>query len=234
MEKHPTETIPAYALKCLDLEEYEQVRKHISKCAVCLAEVKQIEQTLANMSHAAPVTEPPASLKSRLMSSLRTGRSFAWFEQLVIRWPRLVPSAGLAAMMLAIVFGIMSFALLHQKGQFSEQDLSRIQFARFQGTAVMPEASGVLLVTADKQQGILVVSALQPLDQTKQYQLWLIKDGRRTNGGVFSVSSAGDAHLIVSTDIPLGTYDAFGVTIEPFGGSQGPTGPKVLGGSMVL
>jgi anti-sigma-K factor RskA len=137
-------------------------------------------------------------------------------------------------MMLAIVFGIMNLVFMQQLGRFQDQELSRVQFARFQGTAVMPGASGVLLVTADKQQGILVVSALEALDQTKQYQLWLIKDGRRTNGGVFSVSSAGDAYLIVSTDIPLSKYDAFGVTVEPFGGSQGPTGPKVLGGSMVL
>jgi anti-sigma-K factor RskA len=59
--------------------------------------------------------------------------------------------------------------------------------------------------------------------------LWLIQDGQRTSGGVFSVSDEGYGSLWISSPEPLATYSAFGITIEPAGGSPGPTGDKVLG-----
>jgi anti-sigma-K factor RskA len=77
-----------------------------------------------------------------------------------------------------------------------------------------------------------VVDSLPVLDVTHQYQLWLIKDGKRTSGGVFSVSQAGYGALAISSPQPLKEFAAFGITIEPAGGSPGPTGDKVMGGSL--
>ena len=55
-------------------------------------------------------------------------------------------------------------------------------------------------------------------------------DGLRTSGGVFSVSEEGYGYLEVSSEKPLFDYSEFGITTEPLGGSQEPTGEKVLGG----
>ena len=71
---------------------------------------------------------------------------------------------------------------------------------------------------------------MEPLDDAQQYQLWLIRDGERTSGGVFSVSQSGYTAMQVYSREPLASFDAFGITIEPYGGSPGPTGDKVLGG----
>jgi anti-sigma-K factor RskA len=60
----------------------------------------------------------------------------------------------------------------------------------------------------------------------------LIRDGQRTNGGVFSVNPDGYASLELYSPLPLIQYQAIGITIEPWGGSPGPTGPKVLGGDL--
>jgi len=64
----------------------------------------------------------------------------------------------------------------------------------------------------------------------KQYQLWLISDGEKANGGVFSVNQEGYGNLLVVSSKPLTEYSAFGITVVPEGGSPGPTGVKVLGG----
>jgi anti-sigma-K factor RskA len=77
-----------------------------------------------------------------------------------------------------------------------------------------------------------VVDHLGALSPEQQYQLWLIQDGKRTSGGVFSVSSEGYASLVIASPLPLDAYSAFGVTIEPQGGSPAPTGEKVLGGNL--
>jgi anti-sigma-K factor RskA len=59
--------------------------------------------------------------------------------------------------------------------------------------------------------------------------LWLIQDGERTDGGVFSVNPEGYGSLWVEVPQSLSSFTAFGVSIEPSGGSPGPTGDKVLG-----
>jgi anti-sigma-K factor RskA len=49
---------------------------------------------------------------------------------------------------------------------------------------------------------------------------------------VFSVDSKGYASIWVYSQAPLIQYQQFGITIEPTGGSLGPTGAKVLGGKL--
>ena len=97
------------------------------------------------------------------------------------------------------------------------------------GTGAAPASAGTLVVDSEGEYGTLVVEGLPALDQDHQYQVWLIRDGQRTSGGVFSVSPEGYGALMLSSPEPLSSYPAFGVTIEPEGGSPGPTGDKVLG-----
>jgi hypothetical protein len=48
---------------------------------------------------------------------------------------------------------------------------------------------------------------------------------------VFSVDAGGYGTTMVTSPLPLTSYVAFGVTVEPIGDSPGPTGQKVLGGT---
>jgi anti-sigma-K factor RskA len=79
---------------------------------------------------------------------------------------------------------------------------------------------------------ILVVNGLDVLPLDKQYQLWLAVGDRRDSGGVFSVSRSGYGALEISAPQPLREYARVGITIEPSGGSPGPTGDRVLGGDL--
>jgi len=232
MEQHPLENLPAYALGCLEPAEAEMVGLHLAGCSACCEELDAWERTVDQLIHATPVVEPPAALDTRLMASIRPARTYPWFERLLQSWPRLVPAASVAALLLVIVSGLINLALLRQVDDGKLSGLADVQLARFAGTEVMPAASGVLMVADDAKEGVLLVSAMLPLEAHQQYQLWLIRNGERTSGGVFSVNVEGEARLLVASEIPLAHYDAFGVTIEPYGGSAGPTGPKVLGGTI--
>jgi len=57
-------------------------------------------------------------------------------------------------------------------------------------------------------------------------------NGKRTNGGVFSVDQDGYAVMEVYAPQPLSAYPQFGITVEPAGGSPAPTGEKVMGGKV--
>jgi anti-sigma-K factor RskA len=89
-----------------------------------------------------------------------------------------------------------------------------------------------MIVFKNNHYGSLTVENAPVLDATQQYQVWLIKNGERTNGGVFSVNDSGYGVLQVYSKQPLEIYDSFGITIEPAGGSPAPTGERILGGGL--
>ena len=100
---------------------------------------------------------------------------------------------------------------------------------RLAGSEVAPEASGIIYNSADGRNGTVIVDRLPQLGPDQQYQLWLIQHGQRTSGAVFSVDADGYRGLQIASPIPLQDYSAFGITIEPAGGSPSPTGQRVLG-----
>jgi anti-sigma-K factor RskA len=98
------------------------------------------------------------------------------------------------------------------------------------GDAIVEGASGMLIISRDGQNGALVVDSLPTLDADQAYQLWLIKDDHRASGAIFTVDEAGYGGTRVEAPELLFEYSAAGVTIEPAGGSSGPTGERVLFG----
>lgn len=80
--------------------------------------------------------------------------------------------------------------------------------------------------------GILEANDFPPLAPGMAYQLWLIKDGQRTSGGLFTVSDTGSGTLIFTPPDTLEAFDGMGITPEPASGSPGPTAPPVVTGSL--
>jgi anti-sigma-K factor RskA len=116
--------------------------------------------------------------------------------------------------------------------QISDQYQNTLRTVPLMGTDVKPDAIGLLVISKDGTHGTVVVDRLPVLDETQEYQLWLIKDGQRTSGGVFSVDEDGYGAKWIGSPDPLASYQSFGLTIEPAGGSPAPTGEKVLGGDL--
>jgi hypothetical protein len=78
----------------------------------------------------------------------------------------------------------------------------------------------------------LYTDRLPALTPDLAYQLWLIRDGKRTNGGVFQVDAQGRGTLIFWPPEPLDSYDALGISTEPAMGSEAPTTPPVAFGEL--
>jgi hypothetical protein len=80
---------------------------------------------------------------------------------------------------------------------------------------------------------IFVASHLAPLPAGKTYELWLIPaDGTAPRAaGTFRPDQSGNANVVAPPMRENLTAKAFGVTIEPEGGSSTPTMPILLAGS---
>jgi anti-sigma-K factor RskA len=236
--EHVTDLIPTYALGSLDLDEVGQIEEHLSACEVCHAELVRFnsivddfplaiqEHTLPNhlkttiLQQAAKVTKLQ---ETRRTTSLRESRSrTAWG----------MPAWGALGLVVLVLLAVSNLFLWQQVRVFENAATSALRTVRMNGTDFSPEATGMIVMSLDGEYGTLVVDHLPPLEAERQYQLWLVRDGMRTSGGIFSVSQEGYASLIVSSPDPLDSYQAFGITIEPYGGSPGPTGERVLAGQL--
>jgi anti-sigma-K factor RskA len=71
---------------------------------------------------------------------------------------------------------------------------------------------------------------LPELGQDKTYQVWLIEpDGHRVSAGLFRPQpDASYTTQPVITEQDITKFTGVGVTIEPAGGSDQPTGPRVF------
>ena len=246
-EEHVSDLIPAYILSCLDSEEISQVQEHLNSCAECMRELKSYEPVIEALAFLPQQISPSPSHKEILLKSindsgyenttLQTNPSVfhGLANSISRRLAQVLPVWSSISLVLVIALAITSFILFRQVRDKTPDNApipSAFTMIPLSGTSSAPDAIGVMIITNHGLRGDLNVDGLQPLDSEHQYQLWLSQEGNRTNGGVFSVSPQGFGTLGINSSIPLVEYETFGITIEPAGGSTGPTGEMVLDGGL--
>ena len=120
----------------------------------------------------------------------------------------------------------------NQKTVLVELSSPNAQAFAISGTEHQPQAQGHMIADAKTGSAVLVVSGLKPLEAGNTYEFWLINDSGAVPAGLFKVNSEGLGVLQVTRDFNPGTYNAIGVSIEPQGGSQAPTGDIVMLGKL--
>jgi anti-sigma-K factor RskA len=236
LENHVLDLLPAYVLDALTEEETGQVAEHLVTCHTCQAELARLQQVADDLPLALTQTDPPARVKLSLMTAIHsrqlgaapsTGPAF--WQKLVGFFRMPLPAIGVALIVVLALGNIFLFRQLNLANQPSSNSMQVIALANTQNA---PNAEGTLIINQRGDYGTLVVDKLAQLDPSQQYQIWLLIDGQRTSGGIFSVNNDGYASLEIMAPLPLAQYDSVGITIEPSGGSPAPTGAKVLGGAI--
>ena len=240
-QDHISKLIPAYALDCLDPEDKRIAETHLAACAECRAELAEYRTIVVDLSLAVPEVAPPAGLKQQIINQAgkqkkaRNG-THGFFARLVqpvqlaLAAISRSPGFALASLALVIVLAASNLMLFNQISQNNQAKQEGLRTIALSGTENSPGASGLIVISSNGEKGTLVADGLTELSSDQAYQLWLIRDGKRDSGGTFIVDQNGYGRLWVASPQPLGDYQAFGITIEPAGGSPGPTGTKVLGG----
>ncbi|GAB4416844.1 MAG: anti-sigma factor [Anaerolineae bacterium] len=237
-DNHVLELLPAYALGSLDPAEHIAVSKHAQNCPVCAAELAAYQAVVAELALAVPDALPSADLKRQLLARAQKAPSIPAGQPRPNRWQRwpqlsqrAVLAWGIASFLLILVLTASNFLLW--------QRLTRLEAVTRSGgmraiplTGLAPGAAGFVLIGADGQNGAFVVDDLPPLEPNYQYQLWLLQNGYRTSGAVFSVDEYGYGGGRIRAPKNLFEYSGCDVSVEPAGGSSEPTGEKVLAGTL--
>ena len=234
-DKHVIELLPAYALGSLDEDELLVVSTHLGTCERCREELISYELVGDQLMLAVPEYVPPRNLIDSILSKVMQKNDREEPGRGVSKWLRsMKPAWNFIGVGLILALGITSLTLWQEVNQLQSSTSEMGQQEVFlQSSGVnLEDAKGVLLISKNDLKATLIVEGLPVLKEGYQYQLWLIKDGLRDSGGVFSVSQGGYGFLTISSADEFSSYHVFGITVEPAGGSSAPTGEKVLGSDL--
>ncbi len=231
------ENLPAYALGALDAEHTAALETHLDTCESCRAELADYRAISDTLLTAIPARQPSPALRKRLQSRLPSARKssrprFTWtFSQLAV-------GTALVLLLFMNAFSFVQSRQIQRQQASLLQQLKTNQFAlsmlAYPSTQSFPIAgktlSGSVLLDRDRNTAALVMWHLPDLSDEQIYQVWLIqKDGHRVSAGLFRPQ--GDTSYTTQPIFmkqSLSDFVGIGVTVEPAGGSDQPTGPRVF------
>ena len=236
--KQINELLPAYALGCLEDEDAGIVSEHLASCDTCIVRLSAYQHTVDLLSFGAPKVNPPEMLKKKLIGKIQPKRlTDIKIQQpakhLVWRdfWRKFSPVWAVASLAIIAALAISNLVQFQTAGKLGgEEVVQEMIILKMKGTTKAPHADGTLVIGHNRLRGVLVASDLPVPDKDYQYQLWLIENGNRTNGGIFSVTPNGYAVVEVASPVSFLDFQSFAVTLEPAGGSPAPTGDQFMVG----
>lgn len=214
-----------------------QIEHHIQSCPVCQKNKVEFEEIMAMLAQSVPLKEAPADWKDDILNEVwaheddslyKTKPSLRpnWFLRIKNQFTPL--SAAVIGFLLAVLtFTVAEYVQLNTENKVLQHNMT----LALQHTDKANGAGGRVLIM--EQNGMIelyvMTEDLPPLVDNQVYQVWLIKNGKRDNAGIFRVNENGEGLLRYVMDSKNFTYDSIGITLEPDGQGTQPRGEKVLG-----
>lgn len=240
--------VGSYVVHGLGAAEHDEFERHLRQCPACQVEVRELLETVAELSRLTSRT-PPRGLRGRVLSSIRRHRplpppsstpSSAPVVPVAPRTasadrPRLRSRPLVLALVAALTVVLALGAVLLGQVQQRRLEVAQIQQESRLMTAedatvhraVLAGGHPVtLVVSREQRRALLVGTELPALDADHRYQLWTQdRAGAMSPGTVFG---SADRHRVwLTTGIDRAV--AVAVTVEPSGGSSRPSSsPEVI------
>jgi anti-sigma-K factor RskA len=238
------ENLAAYALCALDAAEASALEAHLETCQDCQSELADYQAVASGLSQSIPPHRPPEGLRRKLIARLPSQRRriSTPFTNLFGRFHigQVASTVALLVLLGLNIFSSLQIRELQQtQAELAErlsQDQTAIAMLAYPSTQAFPvqadveNVAGSMLVDNDRRIAVLVVWNLPQVEAGQTYQIWLIDpDGERISGGLFKPIE-GQRYTTTTIWSPdsFKRYVGIGVTVEPEGGSEAPTGSRVL------
>ncbi len=211
--------------------------RHLAGCTDCGTEVDDLREAVTRLSRYV-ARQPPAALKSKVLTAVGRLRQLPPEPRAEVsvaagsrpnRARTVRRSLTLAAAFVAVAAsGGVAFDQYRDNAATTAANtstatiLAQLDTRTFQG-AVAGGGQATVVLSAHQDAAVVLVRGLKPLTGRRTYQLWLI-DGSH-NARSIGLTDGKSLHPTVISHGTTGKV-AFGVTIEPRGGSARPTLPS--------
>jgi anti-sigma-K factor RskA len=258
MDPRIDELLPFYALDALTDEERELVESYLAEHPEAREQINDLHSGASALPYGISPVEPPRHVKEALMARVNADAQVhaqptirvshppaarrSWLENM---FQVLSLGAAATAIIWAIVLNMQVSRLqteifgLHEtlakQSNTLEQILvnlpkspSNVITVSVKGTNVEPSAHGQLIADPKEESAVLIISGLPKLEANRTYQVWLGSGGTMVSAGLLSVDENGQGVVVVTSDESIGSFNQLGISVEPEGGSQQPTGDIVV------
>jgi anti-sigma-K factor RskA len=238
------ELLEDYVLGNIESSNAEMVEAHIDAgCPECQLRLHEISEISVKLASDMPQLEPSKQVKVKLLNRIKQSSHnkrttiFNIFQN--YSW------VSAAAVVLIVALSSLSLTLLKinrdlKRELTDTQDITALlnspgmQFVDLEGVDPNPQAFGKVVVDPEKGAAVVYMYALPQTPEGMEYQLWVMREGKPTSAGLFTVTEDGSAMLALEELSNPRDIGSFLVTIEPTGGQVSPTGMMYLTGSNVF
>jgi anti-sigma-K factor RskA len=230
-----------YALDALPDDDRILFEQHLAYCAACTAEVIEFREAAVRLS-AGVAASPPPDLKSAVMASIIQVEQLPPLGEVEARadagTPVSRPAFGRRSLLaLAAAAVIVAGAGGVAIDQYRDNNASQRTADRIAAVLAQPDARTVrgsltgggqvtMVASANQDAAVVVLRDLPSLPSRQTYQLWLIDSSKAAHSIGLAEGDTSDQTKVVAGGV-TGKV-AFGVTVEPKGGSQQPTMPAAV------
>jgi anti-sigma-K factor RskA len=236
------ENLPAYAIGALDAEDVIALESHLTTCASCRTELAEYRALSESLLTAVPPKHPAPALRKRLQSRLpgakRSTSTRPGAKRINWSFGQLGIGAALVLLLAMNVYSLLQMrtlqteqARLNRQVRTGQTVMSMLSYPATERLAINEDnLVGSLLLDKERNMVALIVWNMPPLQEDKTYQIWLIDpQGGRVSAGLFRPeNNQAYTTQVVFPDQSLADFTGVGVTIEPAGGSDQPTGERVF------
>ncbi|MBK8024916.1 MAG: anti-sigma factor [Chloroflexi bacterium] len=229
--------IPAYRIGAADAEEVRQIEAALERCPELAAEIARYDEVALALAEEVPQTVPPAALLGQVLAAARQTTAAGATTLANVPAPRLTPAPPvetsrrrLPLRWLAAAAVLLIFFAANNLYWIDRLNTERSRQLRLP-SAVEGEATNAwarVLWSGVDERGVLIAGNFPPRDEDVSFQAWVRRDDVVTSLGVFQVDETGMGSLTFDANLLSDPFEAMGVTIEPMGGSPGPTGNPVV------
>lgn len=227
--------IAPYVLGAVSTDEERAVRSHIMSCEDCMREAESLSGVAGALALAVDEAPVPSGFADAIVAKVQSERPATSGAPVVIvdrwfRWRKAV--AGVAAVaVLAAIFSTSAF--LAQRAQVQRYESAVPPLVHGEGMRLAGAGGAVARMVPTADGATLFATGLDEAPDRHTYQLWLmecedpgvIETCDPTSAGTFDVSGG---IAVLETRTSLEGYDRAAVTVEPEGGSEGPTTLPVI------
>ncbi|MEZ4669504.1 MAG: anti-sigma factor [Anaerolineae bacterium] len=221
--------IPAYALGALEAEERVAVEALLKVDAEARRELAVYQDITDVLAMSVPARPAPAYLGDDLRRRLAAERPVtpSIIQRQPVRrfntWAAFLAAAAVVALVIAVTLllnrpdpGAQLYGLIVAQAGFHQIVIEGANDVR-----------GDLVVSPDGREAVIRLEQVPQLEDNHTLQLWLIDAEGAHSGGLFPVSDPQRIYYVV---VPLekaaSQYAAFGMSVEPEGGSPLVTAPS--------
>lgn len=225
--------IAPYVLGAVTTEEEREVRSHILGCEECMREAEGFSGAANALALAVDEAPVPAGFADAIVAKVQSERPATRGAPVETKWWRswkLVAGVASASVLATIV---LASALLATRAQVRRYESAVPPLVHGEGMRLAGAGGAVARMVPTADGATFFATGLDEAPERHTYQLWLMQCDDPAvfetcdpkSAGTFDVSGG---IAVLQTGESLEGYDRAAVTVEPDGGSEGPTTLPVI------